>query len=112
RILRQVPWSHLDQVPVRLADETIEGIEGLVQLKAEHVIVEALGQVPAGAGEAPGPVGRGGGGNLAIEIGTDHREDAAGQVAQPVRQLRVVPVPQGLPREIAVLSELDLTQEV
>ena len=51
------------------------------------------------------------GGHDAVEILLDHRDRAAGQIAERIRQVTGVPLFEALPREVAVAVERDFAQQ-
>ena len=52
------------------------------------------------------------GGNLAAAVLVDHRQGAAGEVAQAVGEIGIVALDQGVVAEIAVLAEDHFAQQV
>ena len=86
-ILGQGPWTHLDQVPVRLAHELVESSCCLMEFEGKHPAVEALRHGGGGVGQPPPTGSLRWLGDHGVEVRRHHRHYPAGQVPQAVGEL-------------------------
>ncbi len=112
---RDGPGLILDDVFIDGAEQGPEGLQGARELVGiEEAVVLGDGLLgELGDGSLGGSVGDGGAGigNLSVEVTLDHRESAAGKVAEAVGEIAVEALHESVEGERAVLSEDDLAEE-